>query len=51
MFRDLAILAAVFLAATAIASALGAENTGAAATFGELAFAIALVALLVRGRG
>lgn len=50
MLRDLGILAAVFLGVTAIAYALGADNTGTAATFGEMAFAIALVTIIVRGK-
>ena len=50
MLRDLGILAGVFLSVTAIAYAAGAENTATAATFGEIAFAIALVAMIVRGR-
>ena len=50
LLRDLGILAAVFLAVTALAYVAGAENTGTAATFGEVAFAVVLVALIVRGR-
>ena len=48
MLRDIALLAAVFLGATLLALALGASNTGRAATFGQLAFVIALTALLVK---
>jgi hypothetical protein len=51
LLRDLAILAAVFLGVTALADALGAENLGTAATFGQIAFVIVLVGLLTRGRG
>ena len=48
MLRDLAVLAAVFIAATAVAAALGAANLGTALTFGQLAFVFALTGLLVR---
>jgi hypothetical protein len=48
MLRDLVILAAVFAAATAAASVLGAANLGTAAGFGQIAFVVALVALLLR---
>ena len=48
MLRDLLVLAAVFVAATALAEAFGAHNTGTALTFGQIAFAIALTVLLVR---
>ena len=50
MLRDIAILAAVFVAVTALASALGAANLGTAATFGQVAFFGTLVTLMVRGR-
>jgi len=48
MLRDIAVLAAVFVAVTAIAEALGAANLGTAASIGQIAFAIALTATLVR---
>jgi hypothetical protein len=48
MPRDLAILAATFVAATLLAEALGAANLGTAATFGQLAFVIVLTGLLAR---
>jgi hypothetical protein len=48
MLRDLAILAAVFVAVTAVAEALGAANLGTAATFGQIAFVLVLVALILR---
>ena len=51
LLRDLAILAAVFVGVTALAEALGAENLGTAATFGQIAFVIVLLGLLTRGRG
>jgi hypothetical protein len=50
MLRDLALLTIVFVAVTAIAAALGAANIGTAATFGQIAFVLALTGLLVRGR-
>jgi hypothetical protein len=48
MLRDLALLTVVFVAATAVAAALGAANLGTAATFGQLAFVLALTGVLVR---
>ncbi len=50
MLRDLTILAVVFAGVTAIADALGAENLGTAATFGQIAFVIVLLVLITRGR-
>jgi sorbitol-specific phosphotransferase system component IIBC len=47
---DITILAVVFAAATAIAEALGAANLGTAMGIGQIAFAMALVALLVLRR-
>jgi hypothetical protein len=44
---DFAVLAVVFAATTAIADALGAANLGTAMGIGQIAFAMALVALLV----
>ena len=49
VLRDLTILVVVFLAVTALASLLGAANLGTAAGIGQIAFAIALVAVMVRG--
>jgi hypothetical protein len=46
--RDLAAILAVFILVTLIAEALGATNFGTALTFGEMAFAGALVFVLVR---
>jgi len=46
---DLGILAAVFAAAVGIAELAGAANLGVAFGIGQVAFAIALVALLLRG--
>jgi long-subunit fatty acid transport protein len=48
MLRDLALLTILFVLVTAVASALGAANLGTAATFGQIAFVLALTALLVR---
>jgi hypothetical protein len=48
MLRQAALLAAVFVVVTALAEALGAANLGTAASFGQLAFVIALTGLLVR---
>ena len=42
-------LAAAFAAGTGIAELAGAANLGTALTFGQIAFVIALVAILVRG--
>lgn len=46
--RVVALLLAVFAVVTAVAELLGAANLGTAMTFGQLAFAGTLVALLVR---
>lgn len=43
-----AALVALFLAVTGLASLLGATNLGTAATFGQIAFAIGLVYVLLR---
>ncbi|MGI8623122.1 MAG: hypothetical protein ACR2NB_06470 [Solirubrobacteraceae bacterium] len=48
MRRDLAILATVFVVVTALAEALGASNLGTAATLGQIAFMLALGAILFR---
>ena len=48
MKTDLAILAAAFAAGTLIAEAFGAVNLGTALTFGQIAFACALVWVLLR---
>ncbi len=45
---DLALLAAAFAGATALAALLGAANFGTALTFGELAFAGTLMWVLLR---
>lgn len=48
MKRDLLILLLVFAIVTAIAAALGAANFGTALTFGQIAFAAALVWILLK---
>lgn len=48
--KALALLIAVFAVVTAVAELAGAANLGTAMAFGQMAFAAALVALLVRGR-
>ena len=44
-----AALLALFAIVTAIASLAGAKNLGTAMTFGQVAFAIALVVIMLRG--
>jgi hypothetical protein len=46
--RQASILVAVFAATTALAELFGATNLGTALGFGQIAFALALVFLLVR---
>jgi hypothetical protein len=46
--RQAAILIAVFAVTTALAELFGAKNLGTALGFGQIAFALALVYLLVR---
>jgi ABC-type methionine transport system permease subunit len=48
MIRDLGIIVAAFLGASAIAGLLGAANLGTALAFGQLAFALAVVLVIVR---
>jgi hypothetical protein len=48
VIRGIAFLLAVFVVVTAIAALLGAANLGTAATFGQIAFAGALVFLLLK---
>jgi uncharacterized membrane protein (DUF485 family) len=47
---ELLMLAGAFLGGTLAAEALGAANTGIAMTFGQVAFAICLVAILLLRR-
>jgi hypothetical protein len=46
--RQAAILMAVFAATTALAELFGAKNLGTAMSFGQIAFVLALVYLLVK---
>ena len=48
MIRDLATVFAAFALGTACAALLGAANLGTAMAFGQIAFAVTLVALLLR---
>ena len=54
-FRELSLLAqagllvAIFVVVTALAAALGAHNLGTALGFGQIAFALALAATILRG--
>jgi hypothetical protein len=48
MLRDLAILVGAFAAGSALAAALGAANFGTALSFGQIAFALALLWVLLR---
>ena len=46
---QLLVLLAAFAGATGVAELAGAANLGTALAFGQMAFVIALVAILVRG--
>ena len=46
--KQAAALIALFVAVTALAELLGAANLGTAATFGQIAFMLALVYVLVK---
>jgi hypothetical protein len=46
--RDLLIMLGSFVLASALAAALGAANLGTALAFGQIAFAISLVYVLLR---
>ena len=48
MIRGIVFLLAVFVVVTAIATLLGAANLGTAMTFGQIAFAGALVYVLLK---
>lgn len=48
MRADLLLMAVAFAVATALAALLGAENTGTAMFFGQLAFAATVVWIIVR---
>lgn len=47
MLRDLAVLVAVFVVVSLLAGLLGATNLGTALTFGTIAFAAVLVAMML----
>jgi hypothetical protein len=47
--RELLILLGAFALGSALAGLLGAENLGTALAFGQIAFCLVLVAVLVRG--
>jgi hypothetical protein len=48
MLLDLAIMISAFVVASALAGALGAVNLGTALAFGQMAFALAAVLVIVR---
>ncbi len=48
MLLDLTIMIAAFVCASALAGLIGAANLGTALTFGQIAFALALVFVIVR---
>jgi hypothetical protein len=48
MARDLLIVVGAFALASALAGALGAPNLGTALSFGQMAFALSLVYVLLR---
>jgi hypothetical protein len=48
MLSDLTIMLGAFVLGSALAGALGAANLGTALAFGQIAFALALVYVLVR---
>ncbi|MFI4985604.1 MAG: hypothetical protein ACHP93_03110 [Solirubrobacterales bacterium] len=48
MARDLLTMVAAFVLASALAGALGASNLGTALSFGQIAFAIAVVYVLLK---
>ncbi len=50
MWTDLAIMIGAFVLASLLAGLFGAINLGTALTFGQIAFAIATVAVMVRRR-
>jgi hypothetical protein len=48
MARDLLTMVGAFVLASALAGALGASNLGTALSFGQIAFAIAVVYVLLK---
>ena len=49
MLRDMLTVLLAFAIGTGVAEALGASNLGTALAFGQIAFALALVWILLRG--
>lgn len=47
--RDLAIMLGAFVGVTVFAALLGAANAGTAMTFGQMAFALAVILVIVSG--
>ena len=50
MIRGIAVMLAAFVVVTLVAVAVGAPNTGQAATYGQMAFAATAVWLMVKSR-
>jgi hypothetical protein len=48
VLRDLVLIVTAFVVATALAALLGAANLGTAATFGQIAFVLAVLYVIVR---
>jgi ABC-type methionine transport system permease subunit len=48
MARDLLVLVGAFVLASALAGALGAANLGTALAFGQMAFAVSVVYLMLK---
>jgi ABC-type methionine transport system permease subunit len=48
MARDLATMLAAFVLASAIAGALGAANLGTALAFGQMAFALSVIYVMLK---
>lgn len=48
LLRQAGLLLAIFVVVTLIAELAGAKNLGTAMTFGQIAFGVALVALMLR---
>jgi uncharacterized membrane protein (DUF485 family) len=49
VLRDVALTLTAFVAGTLLAELFGAANLGTAMAFGQIAFVLAVVAVLVRG--
>jgi hypothetical protein len=48
VLRDLVLIVTAFVVATALAALLGAANLGTAATFGQIAFVLAVLYVILR---